>query len=106
MRSLLAAGTLALILLPPSGQKFAPDVVTEKPLSPEKEREAFTLPDGFEIQLVASEPDIQKPMNLAFDARGRLWVTGSVEYPFPARGEGRDEVRILEDFGPDGKARK
>ena len=42
------------------------------------------MPPGFEIQLVAAEPDIHKPLNLAFDDRGRLWVTDTVEYPYPA----------------------
>ena len=58
--------------------------------------------------MVASEPDIQKPMNIAFDDRGRLWVTGSYEYPFPApEGKsGRDTVKVLEDFRPDGRAAK
>ena len=57
---------------------------------------------------MAAEPDIHKPLNLAFDDRGRLWVTETVEYPFPARPgvKGRDAVKILEDFGPDGRARK
>ena len=45
----------------------------------------FHLPPGFEIQLVAAEPDIHKPINLTFDHRGRLWVTQSVEYPYPGR---------------------
>jgi putative heme-binding domain-containing protein len=83
-------------------------VARTDPLTPDQERARFHVPPGFEVQLVAAEPDIQKPLNLAFDARGRLWVTGSVEYPFPApagRG-GRDTVKILEDFGPDGRARK
>ena len=76
--------------------------------SAEEERTAFHLPPGFEIQLVASDPDIHKPMNIAFDDRGRLWVTETIEYPFPAKdGETpRDGVKILEDFGPDGRARK
>ena len=75
--------------------------------TPEEERAALHLPPGFAIQLVAAEPEIQKPMNLAFDERGRLWVTSSVEYPFPAEGESepRDRVTILADFGPDGRAR-
>jgi putative heme-binding domain-containing protein len=34
--------------------------------------------------LVAAEPEIQKPVNLNFDAAGRLWVTGSELYPWPA----------------------
>ena len=46
---------------------------------------AFHVPPGFEVQLVASEPAIQKPMNLAFDERSRVWVTGSSLYPWPAK---------------------
>ena len=47
-------------------------------------------------------------MNLAFDARGRLWVTHSVEYPFAAAAgrPPRDGLTVLEDFGPDGRATK
>jgi putative heme-binding domain-containing protein len=87
---------------------YAEHVAPGGPRSPEDERKAFRLPPGFEIQLVAAEPDIHKPMNIAFDDRGRLWVTESVEYPYPAAKDkrGRDAVKILEDFGPDGRARK
>src|SRR5262245_42458504 len=75
--------------------------------SPAEELKAFKLPPGFEAQLVAAEPDIQKPINITFDAKGRLWVTCTVEYPYPAKERpGRDSVKILEDFGPDGRARK
>jgi putative heme-binding domain-containing protein len=83
-------------------------VASSGPLEPEQEARAFHLPPGFEAQLVAREPDVHKPMNLAFDDRGRLWVTSSLEYPFPVRAgeQGRDAVVVLEDFGPDGRARK
>src|SRR4051812_15216954 len=54
---------------------FAENVRTTEPNAPAAEAKLFHLPDGFEITLVASEPDIGKPMNLAFDSRGRLWVT-------------------------------
>ncbi|MFM8292070.1 MAG: PVC-type heme-binding CxxCH protein, partial [Planctomycetia bacterium] len=86
----------------------SPPVAPTEALTPEEERAKFRLPPGFEIQLVAAEPQIQKPMNMAFDARGRLWVTHSVEYPFAAAANGRprDGVTILEDFGPDGRAGK
>src|SRR5690606_30603428 len=83
-------------------------VAPTDPLPPEEERTKFTLPPGFEIQLVAAEPDIQKPMNLAFDAQGRLWVTHSIEYPFAAE-EGRpprDGLTILDGIGLDGRATK
>ena len=76
--------------------------------SPEEERKAFKLPPGFEAQLVAAEPDVNKPMNIAFDAKGRLWVTSTVEYPYPAPSDRRprDTVKIFEDFDGNGRARK
>ncbi len=85
----------------------APPVVTTDPLSPAEQQKKFKLPPGFEIQLVASEPEIQKPMNLNFDTRGRLWVSHSIEYPWPAAdpAKARDAVTILSDIGPDGKAK-
>src|SRR3954453_11649851 len=90
-----------------AADRSAENVRTPRPFSAQDERRSFHLPPGFELQLVAAEPDIAKPMNLAFDHKGRLWVTSSLEYPFPAQGRpGRDMVHVLEDFAPDGKARK
>jgi putative heme-binding domain-containing protein len=87
---------------------FAEFVRSSDPLTPEKELLSFHLPSGFEIQLVAAEPAISKPMNMAFDAKGRLWVTESREYPFPApkNRKGRDAIKILEDADGDGRAEK
>jgi len=74
-------------------------------LTPEMEKAAFVLPPGFEMELVAAEPDIAKPMNMAFDHRGRLWVTDTLEYPFPAPldQEGRDSIKVLTDTDGDGQ---
>src|SRR6267142_134620 len=84
-----------------------PNIAPTEPLRPEAQVKKFRLPPGFEIQLVAADPDIRKPINIAFDAAGRLWVTETIEYPHPAKpGMERDAVKILEDFGPDGRARK
>ncbi len=52
---------------------------------PAEEQILFHVPPGFAVQLVAAEPEIQKPLNLAFDAAGRVWVTGSQLYPWPAK---------------------
>ena len=93
---------------PPQDGKPPELVAKTEALSPQDERRALHVPDGFEIQLVASEPEIHKPMNLAFDDRGRLWVTSTVEYPYPAAPgtTPRDKVLILDDFASDGRARK
>ena len=105
------AATLLLLAAPfafGAGDPFAELVRPTEPLTPEQERAAFHLPPGFEIQLVASEPDLRKPMNMQWDVLGRLWITESREYPFAIKDgtPGRDTVRIFSDFGPDGRARK
>lgn len=88
-----------------SGPEFNEHVRSTEPRTPEEERLGFRLPPGFEITLYASEPDIGKPMNIAFDAEGRMWVSQSHEYPFPAEpGGGKDRISILEDTDGDGTA--
>jgi putative heme-binding domain-containing protein len=101
---------VAVLLAFISWQGFAAEPALVAPTdakSPADELASFKLPPGFKAQLVASEPDIMKPMQIAFDAKGRLWVPTSKEYPFPAVGRpGTDKLYVLDDFGPDGKARK
>lgn len=78
--------------------------------SPAEEQAGFHLPAGFEIKLFAAEPQIAKPLNLAFDKRGRLWVTQSSLYPYPSTTPNQeaeqtaDAVVILEDTNGDGTA--
>jgi putative membrane-bound dehydrogenase-like protein len=108
VRHVFAIAIAVITVLAAFHAAAAPAVVETDPLPPQEQRATFRLPPGFEIQLVAAEPTIQKPMNMAFDARGRLWVTHSVEYPFAAAAEAtpRDGLTVLDDFGPDGLARK
>ncbi|MDA0196119.1 MAG: dehydrogenase [Bacteroidetes bacterium] len=84
---------------------FNETIRSTEAMSPEEEKAMFKIPDGFEIQLFASEPDIMKPLNLSFDAQGRMWVTQSSTYPIPGlRGMTGDRISILEDTDNDGKA--
>ncbi len=46
-----------------------------QPLSPEESQQRFRLPDGFRIDLVASEPLIADPSCVAWDEHGRMFVT-------------------------------
>src|SRR5205809_1768098 len=77
-----------------------------KPYAPVEALSRMTVPDGFRVELVASEPDIVNPIAMAFDDRGRIWITESIEYPRKAAGPGRDRVKILEDTDGDGRAEK
>ncbi len=101
---LLLAGCIAQAAPDPFGE----GVRTTEPLTPEQQIKLFHVPPGFEVQLVAAEPDLRKPMNMAFDARGRLWFTESREYPFaaPLDKPARDTIRVASDFDSSGRAHK
>ena len=66
----------------------------------------LVVPPGFEPRLFAAEPEIYKPLCMAWDHRGRLWIAESVDYPNTKRrdGQGRDRIAILEDTNGDGRA--
>ncbi len=65
-------------------------------------------PDDFELRLFAAEPDIGKSLAMSWDARGRLWLCETVDYPneLAPEGKGRDRIRICEDTDGDGRADK
>jgi putative heme-binding domain-containing protein len=107
--ALVASAFLATPLIAaPQSDPFAENVRTTDAIPPDQEAKSFHLPPGFEMQLVAAEPLVGKPFNIAFDAKGRLWVTVSQEYPFPAKsGRGpMDRIMILEDFDDAGHPKK
>lgn len=73
--------------------------------------ETFTVPDGYKIELFASErefPELANPCQISFDNKGRLWVATMPTYPHYKPGDARpdDKLIILEDTDGDGKADK
>ncbi len=78
----------------------------QEPLSPVESARHIVVPDGFEVRLFAAEPDIVKPITLAWDERGRLWIAESIDYPNEQQpqGLGRDRIKICEDTDGDGRA--
>jgi len=104
----LGALALASVASVRAADDWALGVRTTEPVEASRQLASFRVPEGFAVQLVAQEPDIHKPMNLAFDAVGRLWVTTSIEYPFaaPSGRPARDRLMVFDDFGPDGRARR
>src|SRR5688572_16687031 len=75
-------------------------------LSPAEALKKMKVPEGFTVELVASEPDIVNPIGMTIDERGRFWITESLEYPRRSAGPGKDRVKVLEDTDGDGKADK
>ena len=73
----------------------------------QKESESFHVADGFEVTLFAEEPMVVKPIQMNWDAQGRLWVVSSTIYPhLKTAEEANDKIYILEDTNGDGKADK
>lgn len=68
--------------------------------TPEEELAGFRLPEGFVIELVASEKDgIVNPIDLTFDDAGRLWTQTASMYPLdPVEDiQGGDLLRLMND---------
>jgi putative heme-binding domain-containing protein len=110
LTSFLAASTACTLLVSArADDEVIPhrqDEPPNAPYSPQEALEQITVPDGFQVDLVASEPDLVNPVAMTFDDRGRIWVTESVEYPRKPAGIGRDRVKVLEDTDGDGRADK
>jgi putative membrane-bound dehydrogenase-like protein len=90
----------------PNYERRDPPLQLQEPLPARESMQHIRVPAGFELQLFASEPDIVKPIAMAWDERGRLWLAESVDYPnniHPGQ-PGRDRIKILEDTNHDGKA--
>ena len=62
------------------------------------------LPQGFKATLFAGEPDVQQPICMDFDDRGRLWIAENYTYSGgPYETKLCDRVVILEDTDNDGQ---
>jgi putative membrane-bound dehydrogenase-like protein len=78
-----------------------------EPMSPQDALKALKLPAGFQATLFAAEPDVQNPVAMAWDMRGRMWVAENYTYAERAKRFDlslHDRVIILEDKDWDGKA--
>jgi putative membrane-bound dehydrogenase-like protein len=77
------------------------------PMSPQEALKALKLPDGFKATLFAAEPEVQNPIGMAWDAKGRMWVAENYTYAERAKRFDlglKDRVIILEDKDWDGVA--
>ncbi len=81
---------------------------TESMLSADEEMAAFTLAEGLEVNLFASEElGVAKPVQFIWDEKGRLWVACSPTYPHLLPGKKpSDFILVLEDTDGDGRADK
>lgn len=79
---------------------------TPAPLSPEDAVGSFQVEPGLKVELVASEPMVQDPIFISFDATGRLWVVEMRSFMPDIDGNGErapaGRISVLEDTDGDG----
>ena len=90
-----------------------PEIIKEVPanfLSPEESMKTFYLPEGYRVELVASEPMINEPVTIAWDGNGRMYVAEMDTYMQDVNGGGTNQpiskIKLLEDTDGDGKMDK
>lgn len=75
----------------------------ELPLSPAESAALWEIDGPYEMQLVASEPLVNDPVDLAWDADGALFVAEMRDYPLPPTdGPPLSRIRRLVDRDGDG----
>jgi putative membrane-bound dehydrogenase-like protein len=107
----VVAGVLALSCV---GVDAAPSRATDHEYGPEaaaKSVKEFTVAQGLEVTLFASEPMVVNPTDMDVDERGRVWITEGVNYrssfqPWGILRPGGDRIVILEDTKGAGMADK
>jgi len=61
------------------------------------------IPEGFQVETIAQEPQLRQPIAFTFDSRGRIWIAEAFAYPRRQdEGKGTDRLIILEDTDHDG----
>lgn len=90
MRSRGLHRVLAILMLT-VGILTAPAATRAQGFAPEEAARRMSAADGFQVQLVASEPLVRQPVAIEFDDRGRLWVIQYLQYPNP---EGLTRVEV------------
>ncbi|MEJ7739243.1 MAG: c-type cytochrome [Chitinophagaceae bacterium] len=92
-----------------NGPEFNPNP-TGKYLSPEESIKTMHLPEGYHLELVASEPMIKEPVAIAWDGNAKMYVAEMLTYMQDANAKGEQEPRsrisLLEDTDNDGKMDK
>ncbi len=103
--------TLLLLLAPLSlcGSEFPTPYNSEldksRPMSAVEAAAKMKLPPGFKATVFAAEPDVQNPIAMAWDPRGRLWVAENYTYAESGKKFDlnlRDRILIFEDKDGDG----
>jgi putative membrane-bound dehydrogenase-like protein len=99
------------LVAPSLGEDFPTPYNSEKsptsPMSPDDVVKTAKLPPGFRLSVFAAEPDVQNPIAITTDERGRIWAVENYTWAGGNLGgwdtKLKDRIVILEDTDGDGK---
>ncbi|MDH3649500.1 MAG: hypothetical protein OEQ53_07440, partial [Saprospiraceae bacterium] len=75
----------------------------DPPKSPQESLASFDIIPEFQVELFASEPHVQDPVDMTIDEQGRIYAVEMPDYPFkPKPGEGKCRIKQLIDRDGDG----
>ncbi|MDO8538930.1 MAG: c-type cytochrome [Opitutaceae bacterium] len=89
-------------------EKRPQPITFQFPLGIKGSMERTQVAPDLRLQLFAAEPDVVRPIFMAWDERGRLWIAEARDYPHNVKpdGMGNDSIKICEDTDGDGRADK
>ncbi|MCC7336061.1 MAG: c-type cytochrome [Pirellulaceae bacterium] len=80
-----------------------PAGLRQTPLAPADSLQLIELLDGNQARLLAHEPQVVDPVEVAFDDAGRMWVIEMRDYPFATGEQPRGQIVVLSDNDGDGE---
>src|SRR5438477_9532273 len=100
---------LLVAVLAPAIVSTGADAFPRVPATPPDKAEAtFEVQHGFRMELIAAEPLVVDPVDMAYDEDGRAYVVEMRDYPYPEEKNAQPTVfpgtvRLIEDTDGDGK---
>ena len=110
-RTLIASLLFCVLAATSLGEDFPTPYNSEKsptvPMSPDEVVKSAKLPPGFKLSVFAAEPDVQNPIAITTDERGRIWALENYTWAGSNLGgwdtKLKDRIVILDDTDGDGK---
>src|SRR5262245_39216519 len=77
----------------------------QRAYTPQESLAAIKVSENFKVELFLTEPQVNSPVEMAFDENGRIYVAEMLDYPDdpPPGKPARSRIKLLEDNDGDGK---
>ncbi len=104
VQSFVRAFAVLAILAPIGNCRAQGDSLRVAPSEPDAAVNSFEVLGGFQMQIVAHEPDVLEPIVIAYDENGLMYAAEYLKFPhYPVKGKrASGRIRVLRDADGDG----